>query len=53
MLARKKEILTLDKSKVDEEFYPLLEHVKSLGDQFTNMPEQERLTYMKEWLKLR
>ena len=53
LLARKKDVLSLDKLRVSEEYYPLIDHVKSLGDQFNQMPEQERLHYMKEWLKSR
>lgn len=40
-LMRKKDILTLDKSKVDEEFYGLIDYCKNIYD-FKNMSEHDR-----------
>lgn len=51
MAARRKDIMSLDKSKIDEEFYPLVEHLTLMGEAFTMMSEQERLDYMREFLK--
>lgn len=49
-LARKKDILSLRKDILDEEFYPLYEHLKRLGDTFTSMDEQQRLEYIRKYL---
>jgi hypothetical protein len=49
-VARRKDIMSLDKSKIDEEFYPLIEHLVLMGDQFTIMSEQDRLDCMREFL---
>lgn len=51
MAARKKDILSLNKERIDEEYYPLVDHLTSLGESFTMMDEQERLDYMREYLK--
>ena len=48
-IARKRDILSLDYKRVDEEFYPLLDHLRE-SEMFNNLPEQERLNYMKGWL---
>jgi len=50
--ARRKDIYSLNKQNVDEEFYPLIEHLTSLGDTFTMMEEQDRLKYMRNWLEV-
>lgn len=50
MAARRKDIMSLNKSKVDEEFYPLIDHLTEMGEAFTMMDEQERLTYMRDFL---
>lgn len=49
-IARKKDILSLNRKRVDEEYYPLLEHLISLGDSFNSMSEQNRLTYIRNYL---
>lgn len=49
--ARRKDIMSLNKQNVDEEFYPLIDHLTLMGDSFTMMSEQERLDYMREFLK--
>lgn len=51
LIARKRDIMALNKQKVDEEFYPLLDNVKSMGEKFTNMDEQQRLLYMRMWIQ--
>lgn len=48
--ARKKDIMSLDKTRVDEEFYDLIDHLKSAGDHFSAMAEQQRLAYIREFL---
>lgn len=49
--ARKKDIMSLNKQIVDEEYYELIDHLKSMGDVFNNMDEQARLEYMMKFLK--
>ena len=48
-MARKSDILSLQKSRVDEEYYPLLAHLKEI-DGFGVKPEQERLNYIRDYL---
>lgn len=48
--ARKKDIESLDKSRVDEEFYDLIGYIKENKETFNVMEEQERLEFMKEFL---
>lgn len=50
--ARKQDIMSLDKRKVDEEYYPLLDYLQSLGDDFNKMPEQERLQFIISYLEM-
>ena len=49
-MARKKDILTLDKSKVPEEYFPLLDYLLSINNEFNLMEEQERLNLIRKWL---
>lgn len=49
--ARRKAIMSLDKSKIDEEFYPLVDHLIAMGESFTALSEQDRLNYMRDFLK--
>ena len=42
--------MALAKEHVDEEFYPLIDHLKEIGEQFSSLDEQQRLEYMKKWL---
>lgn len=51
MIARKKDVLSLDRKRVDEEFYPLLDHVQTLGNCFNSMSEQDRLDYTRKWIE--
>lgn len=51
MAARKKDIMSLDKKRIDEEYYPLIDHLTSMGESFTMMDEQQRLDYMRNFLK--
>lgn len=48
--ARKKDIMSLDKTRVDEEFFPLIDHIKSNFEEFNAMEEQDRLKYMRDFL---
>lgn len=48
--ARKKDILSLDRRKVDEEYYPLIDHLKCVYAEFNKMSEQERLAYITKFL---
>lgn len=50
-IARKSDIFSLDHSRVDEEYYPLLDHLKSIGDTFNTLTEQEKLTYIRNYLE--
>lgn len=48
--ARRKDIALLDKSRVDEEFYDLIDHLHQNIEEFNALDEQQRLEYMKEFL---
>ena len=50
--ARKRDIMSLDKRKVDEEYYPLIDYLKSLGEGFNQMPEQQRLQFIMSYLEM-
>lgn len=50
MVARKKDIMSLNKERIDEEYYGLIDHLSSLGESFTMLDEQQRLDYMRSWL---
>lgn len=49
--ARKKDIMSLDKSRVDEEFYGLIDHIKQNQEEFNALGEQARLEYMRNYLE--
>lgn len=49
-MARSKDILSLKRNRVDEEYYPLLDHLIELGDTFSTMKEQDKLDYIRNWL---
>jgi hypothetical protein len=49
-LARKQDILSLNKQIVAEEYYPLVDHLMSIRDNFNAMAEQTRLQYIRDWL---
>lgn len=48
--ARKKDIMSLNKQNVDEEFYELIDHLRSIESEFNAMDEQSRLDYMRKFL---
>lgn len=49
-LARKKDILSLNKELVEEEYFPLVDHLSSMRDQFNSLDEQTRLDYIRSFL---
>lgn len=50
MCARRKDILSLNKSLIDEEFFDLIDHLTKNRESFIMLDEQSRLHYMKEFL---
>lgn len=48
--ARKKDIMSLNKQIVDEEFYELISYIQENKDKFNALDEQARLEYMKNFL---
>lgn len=50
-LARKKTISSLNKQLVDEEFYPLIDHLNSIKDEFEALGEQERLNVIRNFFE--
>lgn len=48
-MARKKNLLSLSRKRLDEEFYPLLDHLLKLGSTFIDLPEQEKLAYIRNY----
>lgn len=50
-LARKKDILSLNKALIDEEYHPLYNHLMSKKDEFNSWDEQDRLAYMRNYLE--
>jgi hypothetical protein len=47
-MARSKDILSLKKNRVDEEFYPLLDHLKQHPD-FATFTEQQKLAHIRSY----
>lgn len=45
VFARKKDILSLDKTRIDEEYFPLVDHLLQL-ENFSDLDEQARLEYI-------
>lgn len=52
-MARCKDIFTLDKRRVDEEFYTLLDHIKQKvsPEYWESMDEQSKLEFIREWFQ--
>ena len=52
-MARKKDIMTLDKKRVDEEYYGLIDHLTAydVADMFNALSEQDRLTYIRDYFQ--
>ena len=49
-LARKKDILSLNKELVEEEYYPLINHLLEIKNHFNSLSEQDRLEYIRIFL---
>jgi hypothetical protein len=49
--ARKKDIMSLNKQIVDEEFYDLIDHLTLNQESFNVLDEQSRLDYMRKFLE--
>jgi hypothetical protein len=50
-LARKKDILMINKELVEEEYYPLIAHLNSIKDEFNLLEEQDRLNVIRKFLE--
>lgn len=50
-LARKKDILSLNKKLVEEEYYGMFDHLNTIRDEFNAKSEQERLEYIRNYLE--
>lgn len=50
--ARKKDIMSLNKQFVDEEFYDLIDHLTLNQESFNVLDEQARLDYMRKFLEI-
>lgn len=51
LLARRKDITSLNMELVDEEYYPLVTAARAEGERFTNLDEQARLVWCREFLE--
>lgn len=51
MLARRKDITSLNMEIVDEEYYPMINAARAAGEAFTNLDEQARLTWCRNYLE--
>lgn len=51
MFARKADILTLQKDRVEEEYFKLVKYIRQNATEFNALPEQDRLQYMREFLE--
>ena len=50
-LARKKDILSLNKELVEEEYFPLVEYLNTIKDDFNAKSEQDRLEFIRQWFE--
>lgn len=39
------------KNKIEEEYFPLIDHLKGLGESFTSLEEQQKLVVIREFLR--
>ena len=39
------------RNRIDEEYYPLIDHLATIAEQFKAMEEQQRIAYVREFLK--
>jgi len=51
LLARKRDITSLNMEIVDEEYYPLISAARAEGERFTNLDEQARLAWCRNYLE--
>lgn len=51
MLARRKDITSLNMEIVDEEYYPMINAARAAGEAFTNLDEQARLAWCRNYLE--
>lgn len=51
MFARKADILTLQKNRIEEEYYKMVEYLRKNATEFNAMDEQNRLRYMRKFLE--
>jgi len=51
MLARRKDITSLNMEIVDEEYYPMINAARAAGESFTNLDEQARLVWCRNYLE--
>lgn len=51
LLARKRDITSLNMEIVDEEYYPLISAARAEGERFTNLDEQARLVWCRNYLE--
>jgi hypothetical protein len=51
-MARCKDIFTLDKRRIDEEYYPLLDNIKNSVEPsyWESMDEQDKLEFIRDWV---
>ena len=52
LLARKRDITSLNMEIVDEEYYPLISAARAAREEFTNMDEQARLVWCRNYLEI-
>ncbi len=50
-IARKVDILSLNKERVDEEFYGIIDKIKSMKDEWDTMEEQNRLKFIRAFFE--
>jgi hypothetical protein len=48
-LARKKDILSLNKELVEEEYFDLVDYLNTIKDEFNAKSEQDRLEFIRQW----
>ena len=48
-VARKADIMKLNKKIIDEEYFPLIDHLKNIKDYFNSLDEQQRLCYIRDY----
>ena len=51
LLARRKDVTTLNMNMVEEEYLPLVEAAQNAGAEFTDLEEQDRLVWCRKWLR--